>query len=137
MLLDKFKKIIKSEKKETVKEKKPGKVVARPEVKKAVSKSKVTKTPIGFVYEIIKRPVITEKGAMLGQGNKYLMKVSSHANKVQIKKSMSVLYNVTVTSVNIVNIPDKKKQRGKNIGYKSGFKKAIVTLKEGDKIEFA
>lgn len=133
MFLDRFKKIVKGEKDEkktTVKKVEEKSVVGKPALKsKDIRKSSVS------IYEILKKPMVTEKGGLLGQSNKYLMLVAKNSNKFEIKKSVGALYNVTVESVNIVNIPPKKKQRGKTQGFKPGFKKAIITLKQGDKIE--
>lgn len=89
----------------------------------------------GKEFEIIKYPIITEKATAAIEGNKYTFKVDKRAKKSQIKKAIETIYNVRVEKVNIVNVPEKKKSyRFRIEGYKSGYKKAIVTLKEGDKI---
>jgi large subunit ribosomal protein L23 len=86
--------------------------------------------------EIIKRPLITEKSMQLvEQLNQYTFEVDKRANKVQIKKAVEELFNVTVTSVNVINTAPKKKRVGKYEGFKAQKSKAIVTLKAEDKIE--
>lgn len=143
MLFDKFKNIIHKEKAEKKSEEPVGlkkkKVVLKAAAEKNILKPNpnVGKKNNVFIYEIIKRPMITEKGSLLGQDNKYLLRVYKNSSKPEIKKAVKELYNITVKDVNIINIPRKKRQRGKSQGFKSGFKKAIVTLKQGDKIELA
>jgi large subunit ribosomal protein L23 len=88
-----------------------------------------------FASRFLLEPWITEKSHEKMAENKYVFRVSSEANKTSIKKSIEDLYKVTVTSVNIIHIPKKKRIYGRTKGFKSGFKKAIATLKEGDKIE--
>jgi large subunit ribosomal protein L23 len=87
-------------------------------------------------YKILVEPWITEEATKIAELNKYIFIVSSGAGKKQIKKAIEDLYNVQVISVNTINIPRKKRMRGRTVGWKSGYKKAIVGLKEGDKIEF-
>lgn len=89
------------------------------------------------VYKSIKFPHITEKSTNLANFNKYVFRVLSGANKIEIAKSVAGFYGVTVESVNIINIHRKKRFLRRREGYKSGYKKAIVTLKQGDKIEIA
>ena len=84
---------------------------------------------------ILKSPHVTEKAMSLGQENKYVFKVAPEANKNEIRKAVQELYGVRVESVNIVNIPKKKRRLGKSEGFKTGFKKAIVRVAEGEKIE--
>jgi large subunit ribosomal protein L23 len=85
--------------------------------------------------DAILAPWITERSHNLMAENKYVFKVLKNSAKDEIKKAIEGLYKVTVTKINSVNIPAKKRVRGKTVGKKSGFKKAIITLKEGDKIE--
>ena len=88
------------------------------------------------MIHIIKNPRITEKASYLQTENAYTFDVSDKANKTEIKKAIFSLYKVKPTRVNI--LPIKKKNissRGK-IGTKGGGRKAVVYLKEGDKIEF-
>jgi len=86
-------------------------------------------------YKIVKYPIITEKNTNLTKANKYVFCVDKKANKTSIKNAIETIYKVKVEKVNIVNVPKKKKKyRFRIEGYKPGFKKAIVTLKQGDKI---
>lgn len=85
--------------------------------------------------DIIIEPWITEKSHAAMTENKYLFRVHGSADKKSAKRAVEAMYNVRVTEVNIVNIPPKKRNYGRYKGEKSGFKKAIVKLKEGDKIE--
>jgi Ribosomal protein L23 len=91
--------------------------------------------------KIIIKPIVTEKMTMLTDKlNRYGFRVNPDANKLQIKKAVEDMYNVTVTDVNTANYDGKKKSRYTKSGLISGrtaaFKKAIVTLKEGDTIDF-
>lgn len=86
--------------------------------------------------EIIKRPLITEKSMQLVETlNQYTFEVDKRANKVQIKKAIQELFNVTVTSVNVINTARKAKRVGQHQGFKPEKSKAIVTLIAEDKIE--
>lgn len=86
-------------------------------------------------YKIIEKPIVTEKAVSLSGNNQYVFKVWQKTNKVEIRKAIEKLYNVKVKEVNITKAPAKKKQVGRFEGRKPGFKKAIVALKEGYKIE--
>jgi len=88
-----------------------------------------------FASRFLMEPWITEKSHEKMAQNKYIFRVNSDANKSNVKKSIEDLYKVSVISINIVNIPKKKRIYGRTKGFKSGFKKAIITLKTGDKIE--
>lgn len=88
-----------------------------------------------IAYRILVEPWITEEASRIAELNKYIFKVAKDADKGQIKKAVEEVYKVTVLSVNTVNIPAKKRMRGAKVGWKSGHKKAIITVKEGDKIE--
>lgn len=86
--------------------------------------------------EIIKRPIITEKSMQLVEKeNKYTFVVDKRANKIQIKKAIEELFEVTVLSVNVLNLKPKKKRVGRYEGYKNEVAKAIVTLDKADNIE--
>ncbi len=86
---------------------------------------------------VIDAPHISEKATFLQEEDKYVFRISKRANKIEVKKAIEDLYKVKVENVNIVNVPAKKKMwRGKP-GYGSGYKKAIVTIKKGQKIEIA
>jgi len=90
---------------------------------------------------ILVKPVITEKAEELSEGlNKYTFVVDKKANKVQIKKAVEEMYNVDVASVNTMIMPAKQTQRNTRSGVLKGrkpaFKKAVVTLAEGEEIDF-
>jgi large subunit ribosomal protein L23 len=90
-------------------------------------------------HDIIETVRLTEKATLLGeQHNKYVFRVARHANKIQIKQAIEKLFKKTVISVNTMHAPGKaRRQRTAAQGRTSDWKKAVVTLKEGDKIEFA
>ena len=88
--------------------------------------------------EIIKAPVVTEKSANISaDGKKVVLKVSKDANKVQIRQAVEKAFDVKVTNVNTVNVRAKKKRVGRYEGKTKAYKKAIVTLAEGSKIELS
>lgn len=87
-------------------------------------------------FDIIREPVITEKSMQLVEtNNSYTFVVDKKANKVEIKKAIEGIFNVTVVSVRTINVLPKKKRMGRYEGFTSGYKKAIVKLVEGDSIE--
>ncbi len=86
-------------------------------------------------YQLILEPHITEKATGLAALNKYVFKISRDANKTEIKKAIHRLYKVDVKNVRVLTMPSKTRRMGRQIGTKSGFRKAIVTLKEGNRIE--
>ena len=91
---------------------------------------------IGSYRDIILAPVITEKTSLLSaNGDKMVFKVRKDANKTQIKQAIEKIYNVKVSKVNTLNVKPKKKRVGRYTGTTSSYKKAIVTLAEGSKIE--
>lgn len=82
-------------------------------------------------YDIIIRPILTEKShRMMGEG-KYVFEVNPNANKGQIKEAVEHIFNVKVEKVNVINVKSKPKRRGIFVGKSRRWKKAIVTLKEG------
>ncbi len=85
--------------------------------------------------DILIRPIITERTNDLLQENKYTFEVNRDANKIQIKTAVQKLFNVDVEKVTTISIKPKKKRVGRHQGYTSASKKAIVKVKEGQKIE--
>lgn len=119
--------------KESVASKK-GAAKVRPEAKKETPK--IVFEGAGFVaVKSLKRPHITEKATDLSAENKYVFKVFKDANKIEVKKVIENLYKTEVLSVNIINVPSKKRRAGRKFGVKSGYKKAIITLPKGKKID--
>ncbi len=86
-------------------------------------------------YQIIKSPMVTEKNTRMAEFNKYVFLVDSNANKIEIKKAIQEIYNVHVTKVNVAIVKGKMKRVRYKLGKTVDRKKAIVTLKQGDKIE--
>ena len=88
-------------------------------------------------FDIIQTASLTEKASLLSEKlNKYVFRVAPRANKIQIKQAIEKLFNKTVIAVNTANYAGKKKrERRADFGRKPHWKKAIVTLKEGDKID--
>lgn len=84
--------------------------------------------------DIIKYPIITDKATRLLENNQYSFIVNPKSNKLTIKGAIEYLFNVKVTKVNTCHLPRKQKRIGKYIGWKSQYKKAIVTLSQGDTI---
>ena len=90
---------------------------------------------------IIIKPIVTEKMTQLGEKlNRYGFKVQKNANKIEIKQAVEAMYNVTVTDVNTLIVAPKVKSRftksGVVTGKKAAYKKAVVTVKEGEQIDF-
>ena len=85
---------------------------------------------------VIIAPVITEKSESLKANNVYVFKVNKKANKTQIKNEIEKQFGVKVLNVNTVNVIQKKRRVGRYTGTTSPYKKAMVKLKEGSKIEF-
>lgn len=87
------------------------------------------------LHEVLHRPLITEKNSALQAQGKYAFKVAEEANKEQIKQAVEKAFKVTVTGVNVMTVPGKmRRMRGREVMSPS-WKKALVTLKPGDKIE--
>ncbi len=88
------------------------------------------------LYEVLRRPLITEKSASLQAEGKYAFEVAREANKHQVKQVVEKAFNVEVTAVNVLTVPGKGRRVGGRKVLTQPWKKAIVTLKPGDKIEF-
>jgi large subunit ribosomal protein L23 len=89
------------------------------------------------LYTIIKKPLFTEKGSSLKESqNKILVEVSRDANKVDIKRSLEEIFKVKVEKVATINIRGKWKRYGRSIGKRPDRKKAVITLKKGEKLDF-
>lgn len=86
-------------------------------------------------HQIIIRPLITEKNTNLMSFSKYCFEVDRGATKSQIKQAIESIFKVNVTKVHTMNVRGKLRRRGTRFGYTADWKKAIVTLAEGDRIE--
>lgn len=88
-------------------------------------------------YDIVKGPLITEKGTKLKDAhNKVLFKVNRASNKIEIKRAVEEIFSVKVLRVATINQVGKKKRHGVRLGKRPDWKKAIVTLSPGEKLEF-
>jgi len=86
-------------------------------------------------YDVVKTLLRTEKGTALAPDRQYLFEVAKSATKIQIKSAVEQIYNVKVQAVNTAVVSGKKKRVRQELGRTPDWKKAIVTLKEGSKIE--
>lgn len=94
----------------------------------------VTKYQERDLADLILKPIITEKGTIQMELNKYVFDVLPKATKPDIKAAIESLFDVTVVKVNTLTLPRKKRRVGRFMGYKAQYKRAIVTLKDGDSI---
>lgn len=118
-------------KRKTEKKGAPKKVVSKEEKKTASPKKELRQ----FNSKAVRKPWVTEKSAGLGSLNKYVFVVTQSASSEEIKRAVEGIYNVTVTAVNIINVGGKQRRLGRSLGRKSGYRKAVVTIKEGQTIE--
>lgn len=86
-------------------------------------------------YDVIKRPLITEKTSKLIEQRKYTFEVMQGVNKIEIKEAVEKVFDVTVTAVNVINVRKKERKVGKYQGLRPAVRKAIVTLAEGQKLD--
>ncbi len=85
-------------------------------------------------YEVLRRPLITEKATMLQEADKYVFAVAGRANKVQIKEAVEKAFKVKVAQVNVLTVPGKVRRMGKREVKGPSWKKAIVSLEPGYKV---
>ncbi len=95
----------------------------------------MTKTQPRDLADLIIRPIVTEKATLLLEQNQYVFEVALKATKTQIKAAIENLFDVKVTQVNTLRPGRKRKRVGRFIGYKPLYKRAMVTLAEGDSID--
>ena len=88
------------------------------------------------IDEVLRRPLITEKGTLLQERGKYVFKVAKNAAKHQIKEAVEAGFKVDVLKVNVITVHGKKKRMGRREVVAPSWKKAVVTLAPGQKIEF-
>ena len=93
-----------------------------------------TKTLSLSNIQIVKYPIITDKATRLLENNQYSFVVDRYSDKIEIKEAIENLFDVKVIKINTCRLPRKKKRVGRYIGWKPQYKKAIVTLSEGDVI---
>lgn len=87
------------------------------------------------IYEVLRRPIITEKSMNQAENRKYTFEVDRRANKKQVKEAVETAFDVTVEKVAIISVPGKTRRWGRKVVRTQGWKKAIVTLAEGDRIQ--
>lgn len=87
------------------------------------------------IYEVIRRPVVTEKSTALQEQSKYVFEVAEAANKIQIKEAVETAFKVSVLDVNVMRVRGKWRRIGRGRGMTRSWKKAIVTLTSGQRIE--
>ena len=87
------------------------------------------------VNEVLIKPLITEKNTMLGAEGKYTFKIDRRANKTLVKEAVEAIFKVNVTAVNTISVPPKSRRVGRTIGKTQAWKKAVVTLRPGQRIE--
>jgi large subunit ribosomal protein L23 len=88
------------------------------------------------LYEVLRRPLVTEKNTALQVLNKYAFEIADGANKMMIQQAVETAFKVKVTKVNIVTVRGKSKRVGRRMTHTNPWKKAIITLQVGDKIEY-
>ncbi|MFH1838275.1 MAG: 50S ribosomal protein L23 [Candidatus Kuenenbacteria bacterium] len=132
-LFNKFKKkIIEKDIEKDKKEKKENKKIEKVEIQKKTESNKINYKD---AYRILVRPISTEKATNLMPFNQYIFEVAKNSNKNEIKKAIQAVYNVKPIKVNTVKIKGKSVRHGKTKGRTKDWKKAIITLKQGEKIE--
>lgn len=86
-------------------------------------------------YRVIFGPHVTEKAGVGNADRKYVFRIAKDAGKTAVKQAVETMYNVDVANVHVLHMPSKVRQVGRHAGVKSGYKKAVVTLKKGSKID--
>lgn len=103
--------------------------------KEEIKKEKVRerKEP-GRAYKILVKPLITEKSSFLNQYNQYVFEIDSKANKIEVAKAFESVYKIKPINVNIIKVKGKEVRYGRVTGRTKNWKKAVITLKPGEKI---
>lgn len=127
------KKVVKKDEKSPEKKVDENKVEKKSD--KTSEKTSAVKGKTSQAYRVLVKPLITEKASSLGVFNKYAFAVDPRMNKIEVKKAIRTIYNVEPVSVNILNFSGKSVRYGRVKGKTKSWKKAIVTLRQGDKIE--
>lgn len=86
-------------------------------------------------WRILRKPHVTEKATALIHLNQYVFRLIGNPTKPEVKKAIEEAHGVHVEKVRKISVPKKQRKRGRHMGWRSGYKKAIVTLREGEKIE--
>lgn len=140
-LLNKFKKTAKKKEVKPV-QKKETKAAVLPTPKKAKEEpakiktgQRIVKREFSTGWHVLLKPWVTEKSARLTANGQYIFKVATYATKNEIKKAVQDFYGVAVVRVNIINLHGKKRRVGRFEGASAGYKKAVVTLAPGEKLD--
>lgn len=87
-------------------------------------------------YQVLKRPIVTEKTTLQGEEGRYTFEVHPEANKHQVKDAVEKIFEVTVVAVNIISVPGKRRRYGRHLSSPHSWKKATVKLAQGQSIGF-
>ena len=88
------------------------------------------------IYEVIRRPVITEKSTLMKElDNQVVFEVDARANKHEVREAVEKLFGVKVQSINTIKVPGRPRRFGRTLGRRAGWKKAIVTLRPGQELD--
>lgn len=98
-------------------------------------KNSPKKVKYSNAYKVLVRPLVTEKASVMNSLNKYFFEVAKEANKIEIARAIQAVYEVNPISVNIVRMQGKRVRRGRTMGKRKDWKKAIITLKKGESIK--
>jgi len=133
----KKKKEVKAEKPKEKKAEKPKKeeVVVKKEIKEKAVRPKRERKITGDALKVLRFPYVAEKSTDLLEKNQYVFRVLPRANKTETKKAIESIFKVDVLGVRIINLPRKRRRVGKTEGFRNGYKKAIVRIRQGQKIE--
>jgi len=88
------------------------------------------------LYDVLRRPLVTEKNSILQAQGKYAFEIAKEANKPQVKQAVEKAFKVKVAAVNVITVPGKERRVGRRVVQTPSWKKAVVTIRPGDKIEF-
>lgn len=100
-----------------------------------ITKKDTAERPSRVITGVIRAPHVTEKASGMAEDNKYVFLVNKRANKPEILQAIEARYGVKVDALNVINTHGKERRRGRQIGWKAGFKKAIVKIEQGQTIE--
>jgi large subunit ribosomal protein L23 len=124
------------------KQKKEPEKGAKPKEEPVIEKGEKTEIPkpkkgkkLGLAYRILKSLHVTEKATDLGKNNQYVFRVFPKANKSEIKNAVEEIFGVDVLSVNVIKTPKKRRRLGRILGWRKGYKKAIIKVRKGQKID--
>ena len=87
------------------------------------------------IYDVVRRPVITEKSTMLAEDGRYTFEVAADATKTRVKEAVETAFGVKVAQVNVMSVHGKRKRFGPRLKAKRSWRKAVVTLAKGERID--